>query len=243
MVGARGFEPPTSATPRQRASQATLRPDPGRGARIAAQRGTGKESGPRAGEHDGARTPIAYNKAVPRLYRSLRAHGVSARRRHRTWMLSMCLATIAWGCWWTDLVLARLVPDFLPNIALVAGVANVFAGLGFLAGLLCLRGRNRLWIALAFVPILANACLFATPFLLRQGERLQDGLSGAPISGPNSASGSETGSGSDDALGTEQHEDAGDRRDERQGDDGPGQTSVQPLPASVAPGHDAGEDR
>jgi len=131
----------------------------------------------------------------------------------------MCLATFAWGCWWTDLVLARLVPDFLPNIALVAGVANVFAGLGFLAGLLCLRGKNRLWIALAFVPILANASLFATPFLLRNGERLHEG------------------------LGTEEHEDAGDRRDERHGDDGPGQPGVEPLPASVAPGHDAGDDR
>jgi hypothetical protein len=171
-----------------------------------------------ASECDGG-ARIAYNRAVPRLYRSLRAHGVSARRRHRTWMVSMCLATLAWGCWWTDLVLARLVPDFLPSIALVATIANVFAGLGFLAGLLCLRGKNRPWFALAFVPILANASLFATPFLLRSGERLHE------------------------RLGTEQHEDARDRRDERQGDDRPSEASVQPLPAGVAPGEHAGDDR
>ena len=143
----------------------------------------------------------------------------------------MCLAAFAWGCWWTDLLLARLVPDFLPSIALVATIANVFAGLGFLAGLLCLRGRNRLWIALAFVPILANACLFATPFLLRQGERLHDGLNGG-LRG-------ESGQG----LGAEQHEHTGDGGDEREGDDGPSEAGVQPLPTGVAPGEHAGDDR
>jgi hypothetical protein len=147
----------------------------------------------------------------------------------------MCLAACAWGCWWTDLVLARLVPDFLPSIALVATIANVFAGLGFIAGLLCLRGRNRLWIALAFVPILANACLFATPFLLRQGERLHDGLNGGLNGGAKD--------GSANRLGAEQHEHTGDGRDEREGDDRPSEAGVQPLPAGVAPGEHAGDDR
>ena len=103
---------------------------------------------------------------MPRLYRSLRRSGHSARRRHRTWMLSMTCATFAWGCWWIDLVMARFVPDVLPSVALVATVASLFAGVGLIAGFLCLRGRNRLWLAIACIPILANASLLATPFLL-----------------------------------------------------------------------------
>lgn len=83
----------------------------------------------------------------------------------------MTCATLAWGCWWTDLVMARFVPDVLPSIALVATVASVFAGIGLLAGFLGLRGRNRLWLAIATVPILANASLLATPFLLGDVKR------------------------------------------------------------------------
>lgn len=78
----------------------------------------------------------------------------------------MSCATFAWGCWWTDLVMARFVPDVLPSIALVASIASVFAGVGLLTGLLCLRGRSRLWLAIATIPILANASLLATPLLL-----------------------------------------------------------------------------
>lgn len=78
----------------------------------------------------------------------------------------MTCATFAWGCWWTDLVMARFVPDVLPSIALVASVASVFAGIGLVAGLLCVRGKNRPWLALAAIPILANASLLATPLLI-----------------------------------------------------------------------------
>lgn len=98
----------------------------------------------------------------------------------------MSCATFAWGCWWTDLVMARFVPDVLPSVALVASIASVFAGIGLVAGLLCLRGRNRLWLAIAVIPILANASLLATPFLLGDVKRLAEYREGQEAAGASS---------------------------------------------------------
>ena len=81
----------------------------------------------------------------------------------------MALASLGWGCWWLDLVLARFVPDVVPHFALVATLASLFAVLGLGAGLLALRGRNRAWLALALWPVLANLALLAVPFLLPKG--------------------------------------------------------------------------
>lgn len=82
-------------------------------------------------------------------------------------MLSMSLATLGWSCWWLDLLLARTVPDFVPNYALVSTVASAFAIGGLVLALLTLRGRNRLWLGLALVPLFANASLLSMPWLMQ----------------------------------------------------------------------------
>jgi hypothetical protein len=97
-------------------------------------------------------------------------------------MVSMSCATFAWGCWWTDLVMQRFVPDLLPSIALVATIASLFAGVGLICGFLSLRGKNRLWLAIAVIPILANASLLATPFLLGSTHGLAEYREQAPTS-------------------------------------------------------------
>lgn len=104
---------------------------------------------------------------MPRLHRSLRATRANARRRHRTWMLSMCLASLAWGCYWLDVVLMRFLPDLVPSFALVSTLASAFALAGTLVALFTLRG-NPLWILLAGVPLLANLSLLIWPWLMAQ---------------------------------------------------------------------------
>ena len=103
---------------------------------------------------------------MPQLHRSLRAARATTRRRHRTWMLSMTLASAAWGCWWLDLVLTRFVPDVVPSFALVSTVASLLAGAGFLVALITLRGRNGLWLAIAAIPLMANLSLLLVPYLI-----------------------------------------------------------------------------
>lgn len=78
----------------------------------------------------------------------------------------MTLASAAWGCWWLDLVLARFVPDVVPSFALVSTVASLLAGAGLLVAVVTLRGRNGLWLAIAAIPLLANASLLMVPYLI-----------------------------------------------------------------------------
>ncbi|QDU66318.1 hypothetical protein Pla86_13860 [Planctomycetes bacterium Pla86] len=82
-------------------------------------------------------------------------------------MLSMSLATLGWACWWLDLLLARTVPDFVPNYALVSSVASFFAVAGLVLAFLSIRGRSRLWLGMAAVPLFANASLLSMPWLMQ----------------------------------------------------------------------------
>ncbi len=97
---------------------------------------------------------------VPRVY---------ARRRHRTWMQSMTLATLGWGVWWIGLVLARfapwLAPEFLSGRTLVTALSSVLGGLGLVLALLTVRAR-RSWLPFAVVAIFANLSLLLLPMLL-----------------------------------------------------------------------------
>ncbi len=103
---------------------------------------------------------------MPLIHRTLRRTRANARRRHRTWMMSMSLASLAWGCWWLDLVLMRFVPDVVPSFALMATLASLIAVVGVGVGLFSLRGRNAVWLGIAMIPILANASLLALPYLI-----------------------------------------------------------------------------
>lgn len=84
-------------------------------------------------------------------------------------MLAMTLASLGWGCWWLELLLWRLWPELAPSPTLVGTFAGLFALAGLVASVLTLRGRNKVWLALAAVPLFANLSLLAVPFLLPPG--------------------------------------------------------------------------
>jgi hypothetical protein len=84
-------------------------------------------------------------------------------------MWSMTCATLGWACWWGDLVLARTVPDLVPDVALVSTVGSLFAAVGLVAAVLTLRGRNRVWMGLSLIPLFANGSLLSMPFLVQPG--------------------------------------------------------------------------
>jgi hypothetical protein len=87
-----------------------------------------------------------------------------ARRRHRTWMLSMTLASLGWGCWWAALFVAKYT-SIVPDWRWVEVAAALFAAPGLVVALLTVRAQ-RTWLFFAAVPILANAGLLVLPVVL-----------------------------------------------------------------------------
>lgn len=79
-------------------------------------------------------------------------------------MLSMTLATLGWGTWWTVLILRRLAPGWEVSLAVPGAVATTFAVLGFAAAVLTVRA-GRSWMLFAMVPLFANASLLCMPWL------------------------------------------------------------------------------
>ncbi|MEW6073101.1 MAG: hypothetical protein AB1726_11000 [Planctomycetota bacterium] len=100
---------------------------------------------------------------MPRPARPLWVPRTYARRRHRSWMLSMTLASLGWGTWWVLFLVHRLAPGFHVDLAVPSAVSLVFAALGFLVAVLTLRAR-RSWLLFAHIPLLANAALFLMPW-------------------------------------------------------------------------------
>ena len=78
----------------------------------------------------------------------------------------MTLASLGWGCWWLDLLLARTVPDLVPSVAVVSTAASILAVVGLAMALVTLRGRNRVWLGMGMIPIFANASLLSMPWLI-----------------------------------------------------------------------------
>jgi hypothetical protein len=53
------------------------------------------------------------------------------RRRHRTWVHSMTLATLGWGVWWFAILLHKFVPGLSPGLGATYVVTCALAGVGF----------------------------------------------------------------------------------------------------------------
>jgi hypothetical protein len=87
------------------------------------------------------------------------------RRRHRTWMVSMCFASLGWGSWWISVFLMRYFPSVAPEIATTGWFAGTFAAFGFLVAVFTVRARSS-WLLFTLVPIFANASLFLVPWLV-----------------------------------------------------------------------------
>jgi len=88
------------------------------------------------------------------------------RRRHRTWIASMVLATAGWGVWWAALLLHKFAPGFSPLVPATV-VASLCAAAGLFLAVFTVRARL-IWVLLALVPIFANASLLLGPLLLRE---------------------------------------------------------------------------
>ena len=93
-----------------------------------------------------------------------------ARRRHRTWILSMTLATLALAVFGATIVMMRLVPAQAPSLRHAWWLAQVFAWPGFFTGLYTVRAK-RSWLLFAAVPILANGMLILLPWVVLQLRR------------------------------------------------------------------------
>ncbi|MBL8863474.1 MAG: hypothetical protein JNK02_15895 [Planctomycetes bacterium] len=87
------------------------------------------------------------------------------RRRHRTWMFAMTMATLGWAVVWIDLALARLAPSLAPELAVAAWVACGFGAVG-LGGVAWAVRAKLAWLVVLSVPACANASLIAAPWAL-----------------------------------------------------------------------------
>lgn len=87
------------------------------------------------------------------------------RRRHRTWMLSMTLATLGWGTVWLTVVLLKTAPSWAPHVGTTYVVASIFAFAGLCCGLFTLRAKLA-WILITGVPLFANGSLLLLPLIV-----------------------------------------------------------------------------
>jgi hypothetical protein len=113
-----------------------------------------------------ALAPVAQdNRRMARPVRRLWKVRTVVRRRHRTWMASMSLASLGWGSWWITVFLMRYAPAHAPSLAATSWFAGVFAGFGLLAAIWSIRAR-RTWLLFTTIPMLANGSLFLVPWLI-----------------------------------------------------------------------------
>lgn len=101
---------------------------------------------------------------MPRTARAIWKPRTYARRRHRSWMLSMTLASFGWGTWWILLFVRRLAPGVEVGLTLPSVVSTVFALLGLGVAVLTIRAKKS-WLIFTAVPLLANTSLLLMPWL------------------------------------------------------------------------------
>jgi hypothetical protein len=102
---------------------------------------------------------------VARPLRKLSNFPVVARRRHRTWVMSMTLATVAFGVWGVTVVWMRADRSSAPSLELAYLLSSLFSLPGWILGMLTLRAK-RSWIFFALVPIAFNTMLLVLPWIL-----------------------------------------------------------------------------
>ena len=97
-------------------------------------------------------------------------------------MLSMSLATLGWGAWWTKLFLMRFAPSIAPSLATTNAVACVFAGAGFLVALWAVRAKLA-WLLVTAVPLFANGSLLCMPMVVEVARAIRAQERGARDAG------------------------------------------------------------
>lgn len=102
---------------------------------------------------------------MARPLRSLYPIGRMTRGRHRTWMWSMTLATLAMAVWGAVVVGLEFAPEHVPSFGAVFAAACLFAVPGLMLGFFTLRAK-RAWLLVALVPLFANGMLIALPWFV-----------------------------------------------------------------------------
>ncbi len=92
------------------------------------------------------------------------------RRRHRTWVRAMILATLGWGVLWLSL-LAHKLGWWHPSASALQWVASAPAAVGALYALVTVRAR-RTWLFVAGIALFANVSLLLVPALFADELRL-----------------------------------------------------------------------
>ena len=106
---------------------------------------------------------LAENGGMPRPARALWVKRNYARRRHRSWMLAMSLASLGWGTWWVALFLRVMVPSLGFGLRVPGFVSVAFALCGLVVVLFTLRAK-RSWLWFTLIPLFANASLLLVPW-------------------------------------------------------------------------------
>lgn len=106
------------------------------------------------------------NPRVARPLRKLWQTRTHVRRRHRTWIFAMAMATCGWMSWWTSLALLHFFPDVAPSLRVTTWIASSFAAVGFLAAVWAFRAKAA-WLLFLLVPFFANGSLLLVPWALR----------------------------------------------------------------------------
>ena len=91
----------------------------------------------------------------------------SVRNRHRTWMVSMSLATAAMAVWGVALLLLDFAPAWAPSWGFAVALSSVFAVPGLFLAVLTVRAK-RSWFLVAMVPVVANGMALVLPWIARQ---------------------------------------------------------------------------
>jgi hypothetical protein len=102
---------------------------------------------------------------MPRPERKFTTIRRVVRRRHRTWMLSMTLATLGWGTVWLTVVLLAVAPAWAPGVGATYTTAGIFALCGIACGLFTIRAKLA-WILITLVPLFANGSLLLLPLIV-----------------------------------------------------------------------------
>ncbi|HTF87108.1 MAG TPA: hypothetical protein VK843_01780 [Planctomycetota bacterium] len=102
---------------------------------------------------------------MARPLRNLYRVPVVARRRHRTWMMSITLATAGLAVWGATVVWMRADRPSAPSLEMAYLLSSLFSLPGWILGLLTIRAK-RSWLWFAMVPIAFNTMLLVLPWIL-----------------------------------------------------------------------------
>ena len=89
---------------------------------------------------------------------------MQVRRRHRTWVQAMVIASFGWGVWWVLFLWWSLAPESAPSIT-VGRWLTLLSVWGF-------RAKSS-WLLLLAVPLVASVALALAPLVFEGVARAQ----------------------------------------------------------------------